>query len=205
MLPLSHDEVVYGKGALAGKMPGSGLQKMANLRLLFGYLYTHPGKKLLFMGGEIGQWAEWSHEQSVEWHLLQYQSHSGIWKWVRDLNHLYRSEPALYELDFDEAGFEWVDFSDQEQSVISFLRRGDSTPSAILVVCNLTPMARLNYRIGVPEGGRWRELLNSDAAEYGGSGFGNFGGIDAAPVPTHGRSHSLSLTLPPLGILVLKK
>jgi 1,4-alpha-glucan branching enzyme len=205
MLPLSHDEVVYGKGALAGKMPGSGLQKMANLRLLFGYLYTHPGKKLLFMGGEIGQWAEWNHEQSIEWHLLEYQSHYGVWKGVRDLNHLYRNEPALYELDFDGAGFEWVDFSDQDQSVISYMRKGQSGHDAVLVVLNLTPMARLDYRVGVPEGGRWRELLNSDAAEYGGSGFGNFGGIDAAPLPIHGRSHSLSITLPPLGILVLKK
>ncbi len=205
MLPLSHDEVVYGKGALAGKMPGSGLQKMANLRLLFGYLYTHPGKKLLFMGGELGQWAEWSHEQSIEWHLLQYQSHYGVWKWVRDLNHLYRSEPALYEVDFENAGFEWVDFSDQESSVISFIRRGRSQGETILVVCNFTPVPRLNYRVGVPEGGFWRELLNSDANDYGGNGFGNFGGREALAEPYHHRSHSLLLALPPLGIVVLKK
>jgi 1,4-alpha-glucan branching enzyme len=205
MLPLSHDEVVYGKGALAGKMPGSGPQKMANLRLLFGYLYTHPGKKLVFMGGEIGQWAEWNHEQSIEWHLLQYQSHYGVWKWVSDLNHLYRNEPALYELDFENAGFEWVDFSDQDSSVISYLRKGRSGHDAVLVVLNLTPVPRLNYQVGVPEGGQWRELLNSDAAEYGGSGFGNFGGGNAAPIPMHGRGHSLSLTLPPFGIVVFKK
>jgi 1,4-alpha-glucan branching enzyme len=205
MLPLSHDEVVYGKGALAGKMPGGGLQKMANLRLLLGYQYMHPGKKLLFMGAEIGQWAEWSHEQSVEWHLLQYQSHYGIWKWVRDLNRLYRNEPALYELDFEHSGFEWVDFSDQEASAISFLRRGSSTQDAVLVVCNFTPMPRFNYRVGVPEGGWWRELLNSDSAEYGGSGIGNLGGGDAAPIPMHGKAYSLSLALPPLGILVFKK
>jgi 1,4-alpha-glucan branching enzyme len=205
MLPFSHDEVVYGKGALAGKMPGSGLQKMANLRLLYGYLYTHPGKKLLFMGCELGQWAEWSHEQSIEWHLLQYQSHYGVWKWVRDLNHLYRSEPALFEVDFENAGFEWVDFSDQESSVICFIRRGRSTRDTILVACNFTPVPRLNYRVGVPEGGFWRELLNSDANEYGGDGYGNFGGLEATVEPRHHRSHSLLLTLPPLGIVVFKK
>jgi 1,4-alpha-glucan branching enzyme len=205
MLPLSHDEVVYGKGALAGKMPGSGLQKMANLRLLFGYLYSHPGKKLLFMGCELGQWAEWSHEQSVEWHLLQYQSHYGVWRWIRDLNHLYRSEPALFEVDFENAGFEWVDFSDQESSVICFIRKGRATRDTVLVVCNFTPVLRLNYRVGVPEGGFWRELLNSDAGDYGGEGYGNFGGLEATVVPCHHRSHSLLLTLPPLGIVMFKK
>ncbi len=205
MLPLSHDEVVYGKGALAGKMPGSGLQKMANLRLLFGYQYTHPGKKLLFMGAEIGQWAEWNHEQSVEWHLLKYQAHYGLWQWVRDLNRLYRSEPALYELDFDNAGFEWVDFSDQEASVISYLRRGRSGRDTVLVVLNFTPVPRLYYRVGVPEGGFWREVLNSDAREYGGEGFGNFGGIEAVPEPCHHRSHSLLMTIPALGVVVFKK
>jgi 1,4-alpha-glucan branching enzyme len=205
MLPLSHDEVVYGKGALAGKMPGSGPQKLANLRLLLGYLYAHPGKKLLFMGGELGQWAEWSHERSIEWHLLRDRSHYGVWAWVRDLNRLYRNEPALHELDFEHAGFEWVDFSDVEQSVVSFLRRGSEAKETVLVVCNFTPTPRSNYRVGVPEGGRWRELLNSDAAEYGGSGSGNFGGVDAEPIPVHGRAYSLLLTLPPLGILVFKK
>ncbi len=205
MLPLSHDEVVYGKGALAGKMPGNGPQKLANLRLLLGYLYTHPGKKLLFMGNELGQSAEWSHEQSLEWHLLRERSHYGVWAWVRDLNHLYRSEPALYELDFEHAGFEWVDFSDVEQSVVSFLRRGSEAKETVLVVCNFTPAPRSNYRVGVSEGGRWRELLNSDAAEYGGSGSGNFGNVEAAQIPIHGREYSLSLTLPPLGILVFKK
>jgi len=205
MLPLSHDEVVYGKGALAGKMPGSGLQKMANLRLLFGYLYAHPGKKLLFMGGELGQWAEWNHESSVEWHLLQYQSHYGVWKWVQDLNHLYRAEPALYELDFENAGFEWVDFGDQDSSVISFLRKGTSPGETVLVVLNMTPVPRFQYRVGVPEGGYWRELLNSDAQAYGGEGFGNFGGVEASAVPCHHRSHSLSITLPPLCIIMFKK
>jgi 1,4-alpha-glucan branching enzyme len=205
MLPLSHDEVVYGKGALAGKMPGNGLQKMANLRLLFAYQYTHPGKKLLFMGCELGQWAEWNHEASVEWHLLKYQSHYGLWLWVRDLNRLYRSEPALYELDFDNGGFEWVDFSDQEASVISYLRKGRSDRDRVLVVFNFTPVPRLNYRVGVPEGGSWREVLNSDAEVYGGSGFGNFGGLEAAAEPCHNRSHSLLMTIPPLGVVVFKK
>ena len=205
MLPLSHDEVVYGKGALAGKMPGSGLQKMANLRLLFGYQFTHPGKKLIFMGCELGQWAEWSHEQCVEWHLLQYQSHYGLWQWVRDLNRLYRSEPALYELDFENGGFEWVDFSDQEASVISYLRKGRSGRDTVLVVFNFTPVARLNYRVGVPEGGSWREILNSDAREYGGEGYGNLGGIEAEGMACHHRGHSLVMTIPPLGVVVFKK
>lgn len=204
MLPLSHDEVVHGKGALAGKMPGNHRQKIANLRLLFGYQFTHPGKKLLFMGGEIGQWAEWSHEGSVEWHLLQFQAHYGLWLWVRDLNNLYRNEPALHELDFESAGFEWVDFSDQDNSVISYLRKGRSARETILVILNATPVPRFNYKIGVPSGGFWREMLNSDAHIYGGDGFGNLGGRDAAPDPCHGRSHSLTLTLPPLGIVVFK-
>lgn len=205
MLPLSHDEVVYGKGALAGKMPGSGLQKIANLRLLFGYQFTHPGKKLLFMGGELGQWAEWSHERSVEWHLFQYKAHHGLWKWVSDLNRFYRSEPALYELDFENGGFEWVDFSDQESSVISYLRKGRSGRDMVLVVFNFTPMARYDYRVGVPEGGYWREALNSDAAEYAGEGFGNLGGLEAQNVPCHHRGHSLVMTLPPLGMVAFKK
>ena len=205
MLPLSHDEVVYGKGALAGKMPGNHRQKLANLRLLFGYQYTHPGKKLVFMGSEFGQWAEWSHEQSVEWHLLQFQSHYGVWQWVKDLNRLYRNEPALHELDFEGAGFEWVDFGDHEQSVISYLRKGKSANEVVLVVCNFTPVPRHNYRIGVPSGGYWRELLNSDAEMYGGSGQGNFGGVNASSEGIHGRGHSLDLTLPPLSLLVLKQ
>ncbi len=205
MLPLSHDEVVYGKGALAGKMPGNHRQKLANLRLLFGYQYTHPGKKLLFMGGEIGQWAEWSHEGSVEWHLLQFQSHYGLWHWVGDLNRLYRSEPALHELDFDGGGFEWVDFSDHDQSVVSYLRKGKSPQETVLIVCNFTPVSRYQYRVGVPSGGFWKELLNSDGEPYGGSGEGNFGGVHASPEGMHGRNHSVEITLPPLGIVVFKR
>jgi 1,4-alpha-glucan branching enzyme len=205
MLALSHDEVVHGKGSLLGKMAGDDWQKFANLRLLFGYLYAHPGKKLFFMGGEIGQWREWNHDASMDWHLFREPAHKGIWRWVQDLNALYRREAALHQIDFDPAGFSWVDFSDHESSVVSFLRKGKAEKDAVLVVCNLTPVPRTNYRVGVPEGGFWKELLNSDAPEYGGSGQGNFGGVEASPVPSHGRYHSLSLTLPPLGIMLFKK
>jgi 1,4-alpha-glucan branching enzyme len=204
MLPLSHDEVVHGKGALIGKMPGDEWQKGANLRLLFGYMFGHPGKKLIFMGNEFGQWKEWDHDESLEWHALQYPSHQCIQKWLRDLNHLYRSEPALYELDFTIEGFEWVDVHDWERSIISFLRKCKGGGEKILVVCNFTPSISRNYRIGVPHGGFWRELLNSDAEIYGGSGQGNLGGIEAEDVSSHGRDYSLTLTLPPLCILFLK-
>ena len=204
VLPLSHDEVVHGKGALVGKMPGDERQRYANLRLLFGYMYGHPGKKLLFMGGEFGQWKEWNHDESLEWHGLQYTTHNGLRKWVRDLNHFYRIEPALYELDFSMNGFEWIDFYDWEDSVISFIRKGRHTNDIILVVCNFTPIPRYNYRVGVPRGGFWKEVLNSDSELYGGSNMGNSGGVEAAWVPSHGRSHSLFLTLPPLGVLFFK-
>jgi 1,4-alpha-glucan branching enzyme len=205
VLPLSHDEVTYGKGALIGKMPGDEWQKYANLRLLFGYMYGHPGKKLMFMGAEFGQWREWYHEESLEWHALQYPSHQGVQRWVKDMNHFYRTEPAMHELDFGQEGFEWIDFQDWEGSIISFLRKGKSTGDLILVVCNFTPTPRHNYRIGVPRGGFWREVLNSDAKNYGGSGQGNFGGVETTPIPAHGRDRSLSLTLPPLGVLFFKK
>jgi 1,4-alpha-glucan branching enzyme len=205
VLPLSHDEVVHGKGSLVGKMPGLEGEKYANLKALYGYMYTHPGKKLLFMGGEFAQWKEWTHEESLEWHALDYAVHSNVRRWVRDLNELYRREPALHELDFEPAGFEWVDFNDVDRSIVSYLRKGSSTPDTILVVCNFTPVPRGDYRVGVPEGGVWRELLNSDAKDYGGTGLGNLGAVTAEPKPAHGRSHSLPLTLPPLGILVFKK
>jgi 1,4-alpha-glucan branching enzyme len=205
MLPLSHDEVVYGKGSLISRMPGSDLEKFANLRLLFGYMFTHPGKKLLFMGAEFGQWREWVHDSSLDWHLLEQPLHQGLRRWMQHLNILYRGEPSLHELDFENKGFEWVDFSDWEQSTISFLRRGKSPEEALLVICNFTPVPRHNYRVGVPEEGGWREMLNSDAPEYGGSGYGNFGGAEATPVPYHGMYHSLSLILPPLSVLVLKR
>ncbi|MGD9894574.1 MAG: 1,4-alpha-glucan branching enzyme, partial [Dehalococcoidia bacterium] len=204
VLPLSHDEVVHGKGSLIGKMPGDDWQKFANLRLLFGYMYAQAAKKLLFMGGEIGQWAEWNHESSIEWHLLQYPTHAGVQRLVQDLNHLYRSEPALHELDCDAAGFEWIDANDSEQSVVSFLRRGRSTDDLFVIAANFTPVPRYNYRAGVPRGGFWREVLNSDSELYGGSGHGNYGGAETVPVASHGRYQSLTLTLPPLGIVFLK-
>jgi 1,4-alpha-glucan branching enzyme len=203
-LPLSHDEVVHGKGSLLGKMPGDDWQKFANLRLLFGYMYTHPGKKVLFMGGEFGQWREWQHEDSLDWHLLQYSPHRGLSNWFKDVNHLYKNQRALHELDVSSLGFEWIDCGDWENSVISYLRLGRSREDTILVVANFTPVPRLNYRVGVPAGGLWTEILNSDAQDYGGSGQGNLGGAEASPVPSHGRYHSLVLTLPPLGIIALK-
>jgi 1,4-alpha-glucan branching enzyme len=204
VLALSHDEVVHGKGSLIGRMPGDDWRKFANLRLLFGYMYTHPGKKVLFMGGEFGQWREWSHEESLDWHLLQYAPHQGLQQWVQDLNRVYRGEPALYELDFERSGFEWIDFRDWENSIISFIRRGKSTRRVVLSVCNFTPVPRFDYRIGVPVGGFWEEVLNSDRCEYGGSGLGNLGGLEAEPIPFHGRPYSLSLTLPPLGVVCLR-
>lgn len=204
VLPLSHDEVVHGKGALIGKMPGDSWQQFANLRLLYGYMWGHPGKKLLFMGGEFGQRREWAHEESLEWHVLQYPEHAGLQRWVTDLNRLYRSEPALHQVDFEQSGFEWVDCNDSEQSVLTFLRRPRGGGPPLLIACNFTPVPRVNYIIGVPCGGYWRELANSDATLYGGSGMGNFGGVEAAPVAAHGRAHSLTLTLPPLAVLMLK-
>ena len=205
ILPFSHDEVVHGKGSLLGKMPGDPWQKFANLRLLLGFMFTHPGKKLLFMGGEFGQVREWTHEESLDWHLLEDPLHRGVQKWTEDLNHLYRKEPALYEFDFEQRGFEWVDFSDWEKSIVCFLRKGKSPEDSILVVSNFTPETREDYKIGVPMDGFWEEILNSDAKEYGGSGKGNLGGVEAVPDPMHGRKYSLPLCVPPLGILVLKK
>jgi 1,4-alpha-glucan branching enzyme len=205
VLSLSHDEVVYGKGSLIGKMPGDDWQKFANLKLLFGYMFCHPGKKLLFMGGEFGQWQEWYHEESLHWHLLHNPAHQGLKKWVQDLNAFLKQEPALFERDFHQDGFEWVDISDWESSMVSFIRKGKNKKDTLVVVCNFTPVLRNNYKIGVPSGGFWKEVLNSDAWMYGGSDKGNLGGIEASPVPIYGRYHSLSLTLPPLGILVFKK
>jgi 1,4-alpha-glucan branching enzyme len=204
VLPLSHDEVVHGKGSLIGKMPGDTWQQFASLRALYGYMWAHPGKKLLFMGGEFGQRREWTHEEALEWWVLQYPEHAGLQRWVADLNRLYRNEPALFEADFDPSGFEWIDCRDAQASVISFVRKRRDGRGPILVVCNFTPVARRNYLVGVPAGGYWRELLNSDATLYGGGGVGNYGGVEAAPVPAHGRFHSITLTLPPLSTLFLK-
>jgi 1,4-alpha-glucan branching enzyme len=201
ILPLSHDEVVHGKGSLIGKMPGDDWQKFANLRALYGYMYAQPGKKLLFMGGEFAQRNEWNHDVSLDWHLLQYAPHQGMRNWVRDLNRFYRSERSMYELEFTYDGFEWVDCNDAESSVISLIRKGRTTPRITLVVMNFTPVPRRRYRVGAPWGGIWREVLNSDAKEYGGSGLGNAGSAQAEPVPHHGRPFSLCITLPPLAAL----
>jgi 1,4-alpha-glucan branching enzyme len=204
VLPLSHDEVVHGKGSLISRMPGDLGQKFANLRLLYAYMYAQPAKKLLFMGGEIGQWREWAHEESVDWHLLEHPLHQQIQQWVTDLNRTYRNERAFHETDCDPAGFEWIDGSDSQQSTISFMRKSAHADQMILVVCNFTPVPRYNYRVGVPREGYWREILNSDAKEYGGSDFGNLGGTNAEEIPAHGRTHSVNLIIPPLGSLFLK-
>jgi len=202
ILPLSHDEVVHGKGSLLSKMPGDDWQRFANLRILLGYMYAQPGKKLLFMGGEIGQWREWDHNQSLDWNLLEYDSHQGLHRWVADLNRLYSREAALH-LDTEPAGFEWIDGGDADNSVISFLRKSVSGET-ILAVFNFTPVPREKYLIGVPAPGFWKELLNSDGEEYWGSGIGNSGGVQAEPVAVHSRNYSLCLTLPPLAIEFFK-
>ncbi|MFW6093749.1 MAG: 1,4-alpha-glucan branching protein GlgB [Pseudomonadota bacterium] len=203
VLPLSHDEVVYGKGALVNKMPGDHWQRLANLRLLLGYMYGHPGKKLLFMGAELAQDTEWNHDGSVAWHLLEQPEHRGVQRWMRDLNALYRRTAALHTLDFDPDGFRWVVADDRHNSVLAFLRRGRGPEEQILVVCNFTPVPRENYRVGVPRGGRWRTALNSDDGEYGGSGYPAPAEHRASSLSAHGYYHALNLTLPPLGVLFL--
>jgi 1,4-alpha-glucan branching enzyme len=185
-------------------MAGDEWQKFASLRLLFCWQYAQPGKKLVFMGGEFGQWAEWNHDSSLQWHLLGNPLHHGVQRLVGDLNRLYRGEKAMHELDHDPQGFAWVDANDAEQSVVSLLRFSKGRNETVLAVLNFTPVVRPNYRVGVPRGGFWREILNSDGRDYGGSGQGNLGGVEAVPVPLHGRSHSLTLTLPPLGAVFFK-
>ncbi|GAB6036844.1 1,4-alpha-glucan branching protein GlgB [Fundidesulfovibrio butyratiphilus] len=204
VLPLSHDEVVHGKGSLYGKMPGDPWRKLAGLRLLYGYMWGHPGKKLLFMGAEWGQPAEWNHDAQVEWHLQDVPGHVGLARWVADLNALYRREPALHERDFSMKGFEWVDFADADQSVLAFMRLGKSPEERVLAVFNFTPVPRKDYALGVPVAGLWEELLNSDAALYGGTDTGNAGQVEATPEPYLDRPCTLRLTLPPLGALFLK-
>jgi 1,4-alpha-glucan branching enzyme len=204
LLPLSHDEVVHGKSSLISKMPGDDWQKFANLRLLFGYMFGEPGKKLLFMGGEFGQRWEWDHDQELQWHLLQYESHKGLKLFVKELNRLYHSEPALYECDQEYSGFEWIDFRDSESSIISFLRRGKSANDCLIFVFNFTPVPRAQYRIGAPKPGFYRELINSDAGCFGGSNVGLGGGIEAENIPWHGKLNSLNLLIPPLAMLILK-
>jgi 1,4-alpha-glucan branching enzyme len=206
VLPLSHDEVVYGKGSLLGKMAGDLWQKFANLRLLYAYMWAQPGKKLLFQGGELGQHREWNHDQSLDWHLLgESPLHGQLMLLVGELNRLYREERALHELDTEPAGYEWIDANDAENSVLAFVRRARDARDQVIAVFNFTPLPRHNYRIGVGEDGRYRELLNTDASAFGGSGHGNSGGVAATPVPSHGRPFSLNLTLPPLGGLLLKR
>ncbi|HNW43711.1 MAG TPA: 1,4-alpha-glucan branching protein GlgB [Elusimicrobiales bacterium] len=204
VLPLSHDEVAHGKGSLLKKMSGTDWQKFANLRLLFGSMFAQPGQKLVFMGGEFAQWKEWNHDASLDWHETGHAPHSGMQNWVRDLNRLYRSEPALHELNCSNSGFEWVDANDSQQSTLAYLRKAQDSDEVILAVCNFTPVTRLNYKVGVPQGGFWKELLNSDASGYWGGGLGNMGGTEAKEEPYHGRAYSLDITLPPLSIIFFK-
>jgi 1,4-alpha-glucan branching enzyme len=202
---ISHDEVVHGKKSLVDKMPGDLWQRFANLRALLGFMYGHPGKKMLFMGGEFGQWHEWNHDESLQWHLLEHESHRGLQRYTKDLNRLYQSEPALYEVDFEWSGFQWIDFSDADHAVIAFMRRARNTEDAIICIGNFTPVPREQYRIGLPAMGSYRELLNSDAEFYGGSNMGNGGMRHAEPTPWHGQPYSIPLTLPPLSMLFLKR
>jgi 1,4-alpha-glucan branching enzyme len=204
VLPFSHDEAVHGKRSMLDKMPGDMWQKFANLRALYGYMYGHPGKKLLFMGSEFGQWLEWDSDKSLDWHLLQYEPHNKLQRFIQDLNFLYRSEPAMNEVDFEWQGFEWIDFSDSDNSVLSFIRRAKDPDDFLIFVFNLTPIPRIHYRTGVPHGGYYRELLNSDSEIYGGSNLGNEGGAHAENIRCHGRPFSVNLILPPLSVLILK-
>ena len=204
VLPLSHDEVVHGKGSLVEKMPGDRWRKLANLRLLYGYMYAVPGKKLLFMGSELAQWREWDHDGSLDWHLLGEAAHAGVARWVRDLNTTYRAERCLHQKDVDPTGFAWVDGNDVEGSTLTFLRRGNDPDEAILAALNFTPVPRTNFRIGVPFAGRWEEILNGDAPLYGGSGQGNLGGVSTDPVAMHGSYQSLTVTLPPLALVLFR-
>jgi 1,4-alpha-glucan branching enzyme len=204
ILPLSHDEVVHGKRSLLDRMPGDLKQRFANLRLLLAYMYGHPGKKLLFMGGEFGQYNEWDAGTSLDWHLLQYETHQGVQRLVKDLNRTYRSEPALHQVDARPEGFEWIDFTDRDSQVISFIRRAKDPNDFLVCVFNLTPVPRGPYRIGVPKLGHYRELLNTDAQCYDGIGLGNLGGVDAKPVPFHLRHYSIEITVPPLSGLIFK-
>jgi 1,4-alpha-glucan branching enzyme len=206
VLPLSHDEVVHGKGSLIRKMPGDEWRRFANLRLLFAHMYSQPAKKLMFMGGEFGQWREWNHDASLDWDLLDSPPNATLQRWVEDLNKAYRTIPALHELDLSPDGFEWIDCCDTENSIVVLMRNAKSVPDEpVVIALNFTPIPRHNYMVGVPAGGRWVEVLNSDAVLYGGSGQGNMGGVDAAPIPLHGRRWSVNLTLPPLAAVFLMK
>jgi 1,4-alpha-glucan branching enzyme len=205
VLSLSHDEVTHGKKSLLEKMPGDDWQKFANLRLLFGYMFAHPGKKLLFMGSEFGQRREWQHDYSLDWHILEDEKHAGLLKWVQDLSHVYKEEKSLHEVDFDSSGFQWIESNDWNHSVLAFLRKSKKGEESILAICNFVPTPWYNYRIGVTENGIWQEILNSDSSLYGGSGLGNMGKVKPTPTPMHGFDFSINVTIPPLGILFLKK
>ena len=204
ILVLSHDEVVHGKKSLLSKMPGDMWQKFANLRLLYGFMFAHPGKELLFMGGEIGQWDEWNQDKGIDWNLLQFTHHRCLQKFVMDLNRTYLSEPALYEVDFDPRGFEWIDFRDADSSIIAFIRRAKDADDSLVITCNFTPVPRTGYRIGVPESCLYKEILNSDSEIYWGSNMGNAGGLTSDPVPWHGKPFSINATLPPLSVVIFK-
>jgi 1,4-alpha-glucan branching enzyme len=204
VLPLSHDEVVHGKRSLLSQMPGDSWQQFANLRLLYGYQYAMPGKKLLFMGGEFGQWVEWCHETELDWALFGHPHHDGLRRFVGDLNRVYRNQPSLYEVDFDPQGFAWIQCDDSQNSVYAFTRFAKDRDDLLIVVCNFTPVPREDYRIGIPRAGYYVEILNSDAEIYGGGNMGNAGGVYSEAVPAHGQKQSLNLLLPPLAVLILK-
>jgi len=203
-LPFSHDEVVHGKGSLLNQMPGDLWQKFANLRLLYSYMWTHPGKKLLFMGNDFGQWNEWNHDTQLQWDLLQFDTHQGLKKLVADLNQIYRREPALHEVDFDGAGFEWIDCENGNDSVLAYARRAKNPEDFVVVCCNFTPTVRYDHRIGVPRGGSYQEIFNSDSQYYGGTNVGNMPTMVTEQVASHGREHSLRVTLPPLAAIIFK-
>jgi 1,4-alpha-glucan branching enzyme len=196
--------VVHGKGSLLGRMPGDEWTRFANLRTMYMYMFTHPGTKLLFMGAEFGQSSEWSHDRSLEWHLLQYPSHQGVLSLIRDLNALYKKEPALYEYAFDSRGFDWVDYGDRDSSIVIYLRKGIKREEQLLIVCNFTPAVRHNYRLGVPIRGSWKEIFSSDELKYGGSGVLNHGLLMTRPVKCHNRDYSFTITIPPMGVTLFK-
>lgn len=204
LLPLSHDEVVHGKGSIITKMPGDNWQKFANVRALYGYMFTHPGTKLLFMGNEIAQFDEWNFKKSIQWELLEYETHKGVQSLVRDLNHLYKSEPAMYMYQFEQKGFEWLDFSDHEKSLISFLRKADDADDTLISICNFTPESWKGYRLGVPQRGTWKIIFNTDDKKYGGSGFNEVVKYKSIKETSHGRMFSIDIDVPPLGVVVLK-
>jgi 1,4-alpha-glucan branching enzyme len=204
LLPFSHDEVVHGKGSMFGKIPGDAWQKAATLRTLYGFMYAHPGKKLMFMGDEFGQDREWDHDRSLDWDLVNEPLHGGLQRFVRDLNRVYAAEPALHQVDFDFTGFQWIDCNDSENSVVTLIRRSKTAGDFLVAVLNYTPVPRETYRIGVPGPAVYREIVNSDAGFYGGGNVGNGGAVATEPIATHGHDNSINLRLPPLGFLLLK-